>query len=150
MAKRQFHGNVSSYLKVIDPNSLPHHQKSNISKLQIVGALKGSNLNYEFLTTLIKTMVFWKYHFLRLAIESVLTLKLNLLFKILTKSILILALLHRTRIFSCDCKGRRPKQFLRLLWRCASPRNLKFSPFCAPKISLYSEFCTFEDLQKQN
>ena len=55
MAKRQFHGNVSSYLKVIDPNSLPHHQKSNISKLQIVGALKGSNLNYEFLTTLIKT-----------------------------------------------------------------------------------------------
>ena len=47
--------------------------------------------------------------------------------------------IRRTRILKCDCKGHAPKWFLKLLWRCAHPRNMKFSPFFK-----------FEDQQKQN
>ena len=71
-------------------------------------------------------------------------------FKIWTRSILISALLHRTRIFQCDCKGHRPKQFLDILRRCANPRNSIFFHFCVVKMTLCSEFFKFKDMQQQN
>ena len=38
------------------------------------------------------------------------------------RSSLILPIFHRKRIFKHDCKGNRPKEFLKVLWRCATPR----------------------------
>ena len=69
--------------------------------------------------------------------------------KIWTSSILVLALLHRTHFFYCDCISQRTKHFLKVLWRCATPRILKFFPLCATKIALRRKFFNFEDLQKQ-
>ena len=108
-----------------------------------------SSQHFEVRPKNLKKLKFWKmveYFF-------VLFRGLNIIharFKIWTRSILILALLHRTQIFQRNCEVHRPKQFLDVLRRCANPRNLIFFHFCGMKMTLCSEFFKFKDLQKQN